>query len=459
MAATTTTAPSTTNPSSQSAHPLDHSNPLPQSKNTDASAVAFPDTTTTAWHTPGPSTFDLRSDTITTPTLPMLTSIAQTTLQDDVFLEDPTTTHLESFCADLTGKEAGLLVMSGTMGNQVALRAHLTSLPGPSSVLLDKRSHIYGWEAGGLSSANGALALPMLPRESEGAQHLSLEDIKREAVLSDDVHACPTRVICLENTLAGTILPLSTAQGISTWTSTHNAHTPSQQIALHLDGARLWEAAAASSPSREAQLHYLRSYSENFSSVSLCFSKGLGAPIGSVLVGSTEFIKRARHFRKAFGGGTRQAGIIAAPALVGVRQTFLEGKLRKSHEDARRVADIWEAVGGRLERPTETNMVWCDLEAAGVGREEWVDACGREGVRVMGGRLVVHYQIGEECLGRLERAMRRVMGKGGEMVMDGGFHVNGNGVASGVGLGTSGADEVPKDAVERNLEKMKLNVE
>ncbi|KAL8785808.1 MAG: hypothetical protein Q9195_008489 [Heterodermia aff. obscurata] len=378
----------------------------------------------TNWSDPGPAAFDFRSDVTTRPTPAMLESLVSLQgpgLGDDVFREDETTNSLESSIAELTGFPAALLVMSGTMGNQLSIRTHLQGPP--HSVVADSRSHIFGWEAGGIASLSGAFAIPITPSNNH---HLTLSDIKSHTITSTDIHACPTRLICLENTLAGTILPLSTATSISTW-----ARAQSPPIKLHLDGARLWEAVSATSgPSELAPA--LKTYCALFDSVSLCFSKGLGAPIGSIIVGSHAFIDRARHVRKGLGGGLRQAALISAPARVAVEQTFLGGMLRASHERAREVAGMWTERGGRLGRETETNMVWLDLEGVGLGEgvggggdeegggghEEGVgggheEACGasknktfaemalERGLRVMGGRLVVHYQISPLALPRL----------------------------------------------------------
>ncbi|KAL8979220.1 MAG: hypothetical protein Q9205_005390, partial [Flavoplaca limonia] len=259
----------------------------------------------------------------------MLAAIQNCTLLDDVFAEDPTTTSLESHISNLTGFPAALLVTSGTQGNQLCIRTHM--IQPPHSILADSRSHIYQWEAGGISSLTGAFPIQIVPQNTH---HLTLEDVKKHAVLDDDVHHCPTTLISLENTLNGSILPLSDCQAISSFARHHN-------IKLHLDGARLWEAVSAGAGS-------LKEYCACFDSVSLCFSKGLGAPIGSIVVGSQPFIKRARHIRKAMGGGMRQSGVIAAPARVAVDETFLGGKLVKSHETAKRVGKMWVSRGGKL---------------------------------------------------------------------------------------------------------------
>lgn len=345
-----------------------------------------------AWSTPGSAAFDFRSDTVTSPTASMLLATQHCTLQDDVFQEDPTTNSLEAYIAGMTGKEAGLFVISGTMGNQLSIR---TALGGPPhSVLTDARSHVYAWEAGGIASLSGALAQPVTPGNGH---HLTLSDIKKHAVTSTDTHFCPTRLISLENTLAGTILPLKDCQEISQW-----AHARNPPIHMHLDGARLWEAVAAGAGT-------LKEYCACFDSVTMCFSKGLGAPIGSIIIASRPFVEKARHIRKGLGGGLRQAGVVTASARIAVEETFVGNKLAATHQRAREVAAMWQKKGGKLQLWTETNMVWLDLEAAGCSPEEFVQAGVKEGVRFLGGRVVVHYQVCEEAVARLGRVMDVVL--------------------------------------------------
>ncbi|KAH6689208.1 threonine aldolase [Plectosphaerella plurivora] len=350
----------------------------------------------------GAAGVDLRSDTMTTPTAEMLEAIQKCTLNDDVFVEDKTTMELEAHVAALAGKEAGLLVLSGTMGNQLALRSLLTQPP--YSVVCDHRSHIVKYEAGGkfsVSSLTGAMTLPVVP--SNGV-HLTLEDIAKHAVVDDDVHSCPTRVISLENTLNGTILPLEEVKKISAFAKKHD-------IKLHCDGARLWEAVASGAGS-------LTEYCSHFDTISLCFSKGLGAPIGSLLVGDAATIKHARWVRKSIGGGLRQSGVVAAPARVAVDVTFGKGPngegglLRTSHETTKKVAKLWSDLGGKFVYPVHTNMCWLDLKAAGCAESHFAEL-GREfGLKMLGGRLVIHYQIAQneaEVLPRLEKIFQRVL--------------------------------------------------
>ena len=342
------------------------------------------------WSGPGAAAFDFRSDVMTRPTTRMLEAIAATTLQDDVFMEDPTSNSLEDFVADLTGKEAALFVLSGTMGNQVALRTQL--LAPPHAVLTDHRSHIVQWEAGGVASMCGAMIQSVVPANG---RYLTLDDIKKSAVISTDIHSCPTKVLSLENTLNGILTPLEEFQRISTWAKENG-------ILMHLDGARLWEAVAAGAGS-------LKDYCACFDSISLCFSKGLGAPIGSIIVGTKQFRERARWIRKSIGGGLRQAGVVTAAARIAVEDTFLGGKLAASHDRARQIAALWQKLGGKTTNPVETNMCWLDLEAAGISPQDFIAAGEKVGLRLGGGRLVVHYQIGEEAVARLETLMKAVL--------------------------------------------------
>jgi len=249
-------------------------------------------------------------------------------------------------------------------------------------------------EAGGIASLSGAMPIPVSPANGH---HLTLDDVKKHTVTSSDEHYCPTRLICLENTLGGTIMPLKECQAISSW-----AKAQDPPIAMHIDGARLWEAVAGGEGT-------LKEYSECFDSVTMCFSKGLGAPIGSIILADQAFIKTARHLRKMMGGGLRMAGVVTASARVAVDETFMGGQLTVTHQRAREVAGMWEAKGGQLAHPVETNMVWLDIEAASCSTEKLVEAGVKEGLNLLGGRIVVHYQISEEAVARLGRVMDAVL--------------------------------------------------
>jgi threonine aldolase len=320
----------------------------------------------------------------------MLEAISLTSLLDDVYQEDPTTNDLESFIADLTRKEAALLVLSGTMGNQVAIRTHLQGPP--HGIVTDQNTHIMQWEAGGVAVLCGALMQTVLPTNG---RYVTLEDIQKVAVIGDDIHYCPTKLISLENTINGAVVPLAECQRIYSWAREHG-------IPVHLDGARLWEAVAAGAGS-------LKDYCACTDSVSLCFSKGLGAPIGSILVGSKEFVKRARWIRKSLGGGLRQAGVVTSAAKVAVEDQFLSGKLVAVHERARQAEALWKKYGGQTAKPVETNMIWLDLAHAEISAEKFIEEGQKAGLRLSGGRLVMHHQIGDEAMLRLETLIKAVL--------------------------------------------------
>lgn len=334
----------------------------------------------------------------------MLNSIIHTTLHDDVLRADAITNHLEHTLSALLSQPSALLVLSGTMGNQLAIASHFSSLP--YGILTDSRSHIINHEAGGMSSLSSAFPQPVTP---SNGKYLTLSDIKKVAVLPEsedqDEHQIPTRLIVLENTLGGSILPVSVVEEISAWAK-------EKGIKLHLDGARLWDAVTSLAGRGEFSGDLttgMQTYGRLFDSVTVCFSKGLGAPIGSGLVGPERFIRRARHIRKSIGGGMRQTGIIAAPALVGIQETFFGGKLARGHGVARRISEMWTQRGGKLQRDVETNMVWLDLEAAGVAEEEWMRIGEREGVKVWDGRVVGHYQVCEQAIEAFGRVMDAVL--------------------------------------------------
>lgn len=233
-----------------------------------------------------------------------------------------------------------------------------------------------------VSSLTGAMVKPVVP---DNGVYLTVEDIQANVYLDDDVHTCPTRVISLENTLNGMIMPLGEVQRISRFARSYG-------LKMHCDGARLWEAAAAGAGS-------LVEYAECFDTLSLCFSKGLGAPIGSVLVGPKDVIKHARWVRKSIGGGLRQSGVVAAAARVAVDETFGKGPngegglLRDTHILAKEVAKMWTDLGGQLIHPVDTNMVWIDLSAAKCPASKFEELGKEAGLKLFGGRLVIHYQI------------------------------------------------------------------
>ncbi|KAK2686645.1 hypothetical protein QWA68_015261 [Fusarium oxysporum] len=326
-----------------------------------------------------PAAFDLR---ITVPTAAMLEAIKSCSLGDDVFEEDLTTQSLEAYVSERTGKEAGLFVLSGTMGNQLAIRYLLTQPP--YSVLCDHRAHIFTYEAGGIASLSWAQINPVIPRND---RYLVLGDVMANVTLDDDVHGCPTRIISLENTLNGMLMPLAEIRRISKFARKHN-------VMMHCDGARLWEAVVSGAGS-------LPEFCSYFDTVSLCLSKGLGAPVGSVLIGPETTLKHARWVRKSIGGGLRQSGVVTSAGRVAIDQTFgksstgLDGLLTQSHRMGEKVNALWASMGGKTTNPTETNMVWLDLESAGCSRNNFISYGAEVGLRFMSNRLVIHYQVAQ----------------------------------------------------------------
>lgn len=344
-----------------------------------------------------PAEFDFRSDTLTTPTPSMLASLATTSLGDDMYTESTTTTALESRLAKIFNKEAALYVMSGTMGNQLAVRSHLTAPP--HSVVCDARAHIMNYEAGGLALLSQAQAYPAT---ASNGKYLTLEDIKPVVTLSTNIHYAPTKVISLENTLGGCIMPVEEMRRISTW-----AHE--NGLKVHLDGARIWNAASVVEGGAEALEERLREYADLVDSLSICFSKSLGAPVGSFIVGSTELINKARHVRKAIGGAIRQAGILTSMAAVALDEVFFAGRLKEANVYAKEIAAAWKSLGGKLLLDVESNMCWLDLDGRGVLTEEVESAAKERGLKISGGRVVTHYQNSEDSVGRLVDALREAV--------------------------------------------------
>lgn len=338
---------------------------------------------------------DLRSDFFTKPTLPMLEAICTTSLGDGDMDEDHTTNDFQSYVAGLIGHEAALLVVSGTMGNQVSLRSALQAPP--HGILVDHRGHIATMEGGGAAHLSSALLQMVVPTNGH---HLTLADVKSHAVTNPTIYDCPTRVISLENTLNGTILPLADIQEISAW-----ARAQDPPIHMHLDGARLWEAAAAGACT-------LREIGACFDSIQLCFTKGLGAPIGSMVTGTAPFIARAKWSRKLVGGSTRSSGVIAAPARAALDHVFLGGRLQAAQQKARAASALWESLGGRLTMPTETNMLWFDLPGSGIAPEDFYPRAAQFGLKIgqpILGRIVFHYQISDATFARLCDFFRAVL--------------------------------------------------
>lgn len=306
---------------------------------------------------------DLRSDTVTRPTPAMRAAMAGADVGDDVLAEDPTVNELQRRTAELLGKEAALFVPSGTMANQIAVGVH--ALPG-DELLCDATSHVYVWEGGGIARLSGVTARALV-----GDNGLLSPEQLRDKVRPDDGHYVRTRLVSLENTHnrgGGRVHPIGQIAAISSWARGHG-------LAMHLDGARLFNAVVASGISAPE-------WTSHFDTVSVCFSKGLGAPVGSAIAGTAEMIRSAHRLRKVFGGGMRQAGIIAAAALHAIDHHI--ERLVDDHAHARILARaVQETDGLRLESgPVETNLVWIEVDPSFGTAHEITARLRAEGVLV-----------------------------------------------------------------------------
>jgi threonine aldolase len=306
---------------------------------------------------------NLRSDTQTLPTEEMYRAMASAPLGDDTFDEDPTVRRLEAMAAERMGKEAAILVLSGTMGNLVALMCH--AAPG-DEVVLDAQSHIFAYEGGSMASIAGLMPRPLASRNG-----LMDPSEVRAAVRDADIHFPRPRLLCLENThnlSGGRIVPVGLHAELC-------RAARERGLAVHLDGARIFNAAiAAGVPVTE--------YTRHVDTVMFCLSKGLSCPLGSVLCGSRELIERADRVRKRLGGGMRQAGIIAAAGIVALER--MVDRLAEDHAAARLLAELLAAVPRLRTDPSsvETNMVHLDHSGTGLSTPEFISRLRSAGVLV-----------------------------------------------------------------------------
>ena len=340
---------------------------------------------------------DLRSDTVTQPTPAMRKVMAEAEVGDDVFGEDPTVNALQEKVAHLLGKEASLFVPSGTMANQLSIKSHTQS---GDEVIIELSSHPYNFE-GGAGAALSGIQFQCL----KGVRGILDASQIEEAIRPDDHHFPVTRLVCLENTHnrgGGSIYPLEKISEIYRLAK-------SKGLLLHLDGARLWNASMATGIKPEE-------YAQWADSVSVCLSKGLGAPIGSLVAGSKSFIDRVHRFRKMFGGGMRQAGIIAAAGIYALDHHI--ERLKDDHQNARRLAvGLKEFKGVSIDpKHVETNIVIFDVSNTGMTGAQVSEAMKKEGVLIHAFsrtqiRLVTHLDITSEdietALKAFEKLLRR----------------------------------------------------
>jgi len=338
---------------------------------------------------------DLRSDTVTLPTEEMRHAMNNAKVGDDVYQEDPTVNRLEELAVKKLGKEAALFVPSGTMGNLIAVLTHCQR---GDEVILEMDSHIYYYEVGGMSAVAG-----VIPRLIIGDKGIpALQDIKK-ALRGENLHYPKTTLICLENThnrAGGTIFPPKVTEEICQLAHQRN-------IQVHLDGARIFNAAIALNI--EPAL-----LTKNVDSVMFCLSKGLSAPVGSILTGSKEFIKRARKNRKMLGGGMRQAGILAAAGIISLEK--MVDRLKEDHKNARILGEgLTDIAGIKVDLETvQTNMVYFDLQESSMDTFQFLTKLAE--YHILGSprpptkvRLVTHYGISEEDIYTTIMAIKEIV--------------------------------------------------
>ncbi|MDD5306493.1 MAG: GntG family PLP-dependent aldolase [Deltaproteobacteria bacterium] len=339
---------------------------------------------------------EFRSDTMTRPTPAMRDAMRDAEVGDDMCGEDPTVNRLEAMAADLLGKEAGLFVPSGVFGNQCAIAVH--ARPG-EEVVVSETAHVVEHEQGASAALSGVQLRTVEPR---AASYLTAAEIApRIRVDLEDVHIPRTALVVLENALAdGTVMPLDAMREVRELTNRHG-------IKVHLDGARLFNAALALGV--EA-----KEIAALVDSVSFCLSKGLGAPVGSVLCGAREFVRLARRRRKVMGGAMRQAGVLAAPGIVALTEGM--ARLRVDHENARLLAGLFSSIPGiTLDLASvRTNMVYCRVRKDGRSEQGLVDFLAARGILVYpalqwGLRFVTSCEVDEDDVRALAAAVADYM--------------------------------------------------
>ena len=327
---------------------------------------------------------DLRSDTVTQPTPAMRAAMAAADVGDDVFGDDPAVNALQQRIAELLGFEAALFVPTGTQSNLCALMSHCQR---GDEYLVGQMAHTYRWEGGG-AAVLGSIQPQPLPQQGDGS--IALAELEAN-IKPDDAHFARSRLLCLENALGGKALPLAYMVAATQLARRHG-------LATHLDGARLFNAAVKLGvPAREIAQH--------FDSVSVCFSKGLGAPVGSALVGSRDFIRSAHRWRKMLGGGMRQAGVLAAAALYALEHHV--ERLADDHALARRLADGLEGIPGLSVEPPQTNIVFAHVQ--GERANGLLDQLKRRGILATGLyqlRFVTHLDVDAAGIDRAIAAVK-----------------------------------------------------
>jgi threonine aldolase len=338
------------------------------------------------------TTVDLRSDTVTQPTPDMRAAMMAASLGDDVFGDDPTVNALQERIAALTGKEAALFMPSGTQSNLCGILAHCGR---GDEYIVGQLAHTYRYEGGG-AAVFGSVQPQPLTQDAQG--RMSLSDIAA-AIKPDDPHFARTRLLCLENTWNGHVMPDAYLRSATELARERGLNT-------HLDGARVFNAAVASATTDQTALQRLRAIADHFESLSVCFSKGLGAPVGSALCGSTELIARARRIRKMAGGGLRQAGLLAACALHALDHHV--ERLADDHANARRLAEGLRGIDGLTVKSAETNIVFVDVASGrGPALLAFLKANSVLATGLIGLRFVTHLDVDAAGIDHAVATVRR----------------------------------------------------
>lgn len=323
-------------------------------------------------------TIDLRSDTVTQPTEAMRAAMMAAPLGDDVFGDDPTVNALQDRIAAITGKEAALFMPSGTQSNLCGILAHCGR---GDEYIVGQLAHTYRYEGGGAAVFGSVQPQPLL-QDAQG--RMALADIAA-AIKPDDPHFARTRLLCLENTWNGHVMP-------DEYLSEATALARKHGLATHLDGARVFNAAVASAAAGQGAHARVREIADHFDSLSVCFSKGLGAPVGSALCGSQELIQSARRIRKMAGGGLRQAGLLAACALHALDHHV--DRLADDHANARRLAEGLRGIEGLTVKSADTNIVFVDVaNSRGPALLDFLKAHGVLATGLIGLRFVTHLDV------------------------------------------------------------------
>jgi threonine aldolase len=323
-------------------------------------------------------TIDLRSDTVTQPTAAMREAMARAPLGDDVFGDDPTVNALQERIAQITGKAAALFMPSGTQSNLCGILAHCGR---GDEYIVGQLAHTYRYEGGG-AAVFGSVQPQPLTQDAQG--RMALDDIAA-AIKPDDPHFARTRLLCLENTWNGHVMP-------DDYLASATALARERGLNTHLDGARVFNAAVASKAAGQSSLARLRGIADQFDSLSVCFSKGLGAPVGSALCGSHELIAKARRIRKMAGGGLRQAGLLAACALHTLDHHI--ERLADDHALAQQLANGLQGIPGLTVKSAQTNIVFVDVaDARGPDLLAFLKAHGVLATGLIGLRFVTHLDV------------------------------------------------------------------